>query len=432
MAASLGLLIRCMPILCVPWVDLSGYDSGSHRILADNSPRALVVHKNKDSDTDPMRAALERSLGHSFTHGNSVERLRNGVEIFPAMLAAIAGARERISFVTFVYWTGDIAEKFVEALAERAGEGLQVRVLLDAFGSSRMPARLLDALRNASVDVQIFRPTKLRHFWHLNHRTHRKILACDGILGFTGGVGIAEEWEGDARDPSEWRETHFCLRGPCVGELEAAFLENWSEATGWGGVPTQPPESAEARPGDTAVQVVRSSGGPGWSDIRTATHTLIHQAESSIVIATGYFVPDDGLRDALLAAIARGVDIEVMLPGAHTDEQHCNLAGAKEMATLASAGARIWMYEKTMLHHKLLLVDGMTSMFGSPNFNQRSFEQDDEIAAIAINAELNEQLRADFDADRNFAVAFDPQRWKGRSIWTRCKVWAARQVRGHL
>ncbi len=416
----------------MPWVNLPGYDSGTARVIADNSPKAPEIHKNTHSDVESTRAALERSLGHRFTQDNSVERLRNGIEIFPAMLAAIGNARERISFVTFVYWTGDVAEKFVEALAKRAKEGLQVRVLLDAFGSSRMPARLLEALRNASVDVQIFRPTKLRNFWKLNHRTHRKILTCDGILGFTGGVGIAEEWEGDAGDPSEWRETHFCLRGPCVRELEAAFLENWSEATGWGGVPSEPPEMAETHNGNTAVQIVRASGGPGWSDVRTATHTLIQQAKTSIVIATGYFVPDDGLRDALLAALARGVEIEVMLPGSHSDEQHCNLAGAKEMAMLAKAGARIWMYEKTMLHHKLMLVDGTTSMFGSPNFNQRSFEQDDEIAAIAINSELTERLRADFDSDRNDAVAFDPQRWKERSIWTRCKVWAVRQIRGHL
>ncbi len=378
-----------------------------------------------------LKAALERALGHPLTEGNSVERLRNGVEIFPALLEAIGSARERICFLTFVYWQGAIAETFAKALAQRAADGLEVRVLLDAFGSSRMPDRLLGVLRDSGVDVQLFRPLKARNLFKLHHRTHRKVLTCDGEIGFTGGVGIAEEWEGDARNPDEWRDTHFRLRGPCVRGLEAAFLENWNEAKGWAGVPPGRLSKDES-PGDLAVQVVRSSGGTGWSDVLTATHVLIQEATTSLVIATGYFVPGAGLRDALLEALRRGVEVQVMVPGTHSDERLCNLAGAKEMSVLARAGARIWIYEKSMLHHKLLLVDGSVTMFGSPNFNQRSFEQDDEIAVIALSEKLTAQLCADFANDTEHAIAFDAKRWRGRSTWTRCKVWAARQVRGSL
>lgn len=382
------------------------------------------------SEETRFRDALEQSLGRRFSDGNGIERLRNGDEIFPAMLGAMREAQDQIDFLTFVYWTGQIAEEVVETLAERSRSGVRVRVLLDAVGCARMPDRLVETLRRAGVEVVLFRPVRPWRFLKINHRTHRKILVCDGSVGFTGGVGIAEEWEGDARHPGEWRETHFELRGPAVAGLQAAFLENWSEAQGWSGAPQRPREARGT--GDVPIQVVRSAGGHGWSDIRTATFTLIDQAQASLTIVTAYFVPDEPLMQALRAALRRGVQVEIMLPGSHSDEVLCNLAGADEIETLVADGATVWLYEKTMLHYKLMLVDDCLTMLGSPNFNQRSFEQDDEVSAILLSRAMTERLRSDFEEDRQEAEPFDRKRWSRRSWWTECKVWGARQLRGSL
>ncbi len=381
---------------------------------------------------DHLKRVLVSSLGHAFTSGNTVEPLENGVEIFPAMLEAMAEARERISLLSFIFWGGAVAEEFAGVLMDRSRDGVRVRVLLDAFGSAKMPRHLRKALGEADVDLRFLRPLRWGHFWQVNNRSHRKVLVCDGSVGFTGGVGIAQEWAGDARSPEQWRETHFRMRGPCVVGLEAAFLENWLETGSVEGAFFQEAHPEGALAGDCDVQVVRSSGGGGWSDVLTATHTLVQQARESIRIATGYFVPDAGLRDALLGALDRGVDVQVMLPGKHTDERLCNLAGAREMSALAEAGAQVWIYEKTMLHHKLLVVDGCCTMLGSPNFNHRSFEQDDEVAAVVLSETLADRLLRDFDRDRQDSVAFRTSRWKQRSAWTRCKVWAARRIRGSL
>ena len=271
--------------------------------------RAPVSCAGRTGDAQRLERVFERWLGVPFTPSNRVERLRNGCEIFPAMLAAIEGARSSVRLVTFVYWKGDIARRFAATLARRARAGVQVQVLLDAVGSLPMAPDLIQTMRRGGVDVRRFRPPLRSRFWRVDNRTHRKVLVCDGIVGFTGGVGIAEEWEGDARGPSEWRETHFRITGPAVRGLEAAFHENWAESGGEAPRDGAPEHGAD---GSTSIQVLRSSGGAQWSTACTAALLLLSAARRRVRIVTAYFVPEERLLAALREARERGVAVEVI------------------------------------------------------------------------------------------------------------------------
>ncbi len=246
-----------------------------------------------------VRRTLEGVLGVPATEGNAVDVLRNGDEIFPAMLEAIERAEHTIDFLTFIYWEGEIGTAFARALADRARAGVRVRVLLDALGARTMDRGLLDLMADHGVQVQWFRPLSRLRPGQLNHRTHRKVLIVDEALGFTGGVGIADEWRGDARDPSEWRDTHFRFRGPIVDGLRAAFLDNWAETEpvlfeeGVDRFPVQP------QVGPSVAQVVRGAAQTGWSDVATLIRSLLALARERVRITTAYFVPDEETSELL-------------------------------------------------------------------------------------------------------------------------------------
>ena len=279
-------------------------------------------------------------MGIPATEGNAIDVLRNGDEIFPAMLESIAAARKTIDFLTFVYWEGEIGRKFAEALSERAEAGVRVRVLLDGFGALSIEKELVDLMTGAGVDVQWFRRLGRMQPHKANHRTHRKVLVVDEEVAFTGGVGIADEWQGDARDPSEWRDTHFRLRGPAVDGLRAAFLNNWVEAEdalfdrAVDRFPDQP------QPGSAVVQCVRGASSTGWSDVSTLFRTLLAVAEQRVRITTAYFVPDERLNDQLCSAADRGVKLDILIPGPYIDKRFVQLAGEASYERTARARHR--------------------------------------------------------------------------------------------
>ena len=377
--------------------------------------------ENKKS-TQLLKTRLEGMMGIPFTSGNKIDVLRNGDEIFPAMLEAITNAKHSIDLATYVYWTGNIAEKFAEVLSKRAHEGLNVRLLLDSFGAKALKQELLDQMEDAGVIIRWFRPLTSFRFFILDNRTHRKILITDDTLGFTGGVGIAKEWEGDARDESEWRESHFRIQGPAVAGLNAAFVANWAE-TGDYSIAQEDYLVEHDKPGISEVQVIRSTASAGWSDIVTLFHSLISGATRSIKITTAYFVCDQAIIDAFLAAIDRGVKIEVLLPGSNTDQEISRIAGQERFTELLEAGVTICQYQKTMLHAKIILIDGVLSCVGSPNFNQRSMGKDEEIALCIIDPEINKTLTEHFANDMLSAEEYDLQKWKNRGNWQRFKEW---------
>ncbi len=414
---------------------------------------AVPDPSERQADADTGSAQVERrgarnahaelfhgAIGIPFVGGNKVERLLNGVEIFPAMIDAIRAAQDTIEFETYVYWEGVVAVQVANALAEASGRGVQVRVLIDGAGSFKMEAKAREVLESSGVELAVFQPVRPWRLKRMTHRTHRKILVCDSQIGFTGGVGIATEWEGDARSPEEWRETHFRIEGPAVTGLRAAFFHHWlSSADGVDGlfpvtllerdgVPTVCGEV-----GDTPVQVVPSEATGRWSRQETLFRAAIRGATKRLWITTAYFVPDDDLIQLLIDASRRGVDVRILLPGPHIDFTIVRLAGEAVYDELMDAGIRIWRYQPTMIHAKILMVDGVTACIGSANMNHRSLMKDDEIALVVLDQALVERLENDFREDLANAIEVEPgHTWDERPWWRKLLSQLSLLFRGEL
>jgi cardiolipin synthase len=378
-----------------------------------------------------LRRRLERLIGVAATEGNELLALRNGDEIFPAMLEAIRTAEYTIDMMTFVYWRGQIARDFAAALAERARAGVRVRLLLDGFGAKEIEQDLLDEMDAAGVQVAWFRkPLRLSPLKQ-NHRCHRKALIVDERTAFTGGVGIAEEWCGDARNPGEWRDTHVQVRGPALDGIAAAFAQNWAECHEEL-YDDRDRFTEHAQPGTSVVQVVRGSASFGWQDMQTLIRVMLTSAEHRFRLATAYFAPDTYFIDLLCATARRGVRVEILLPGPHTDQRACQLAGQHHYGRLLDAGVEINEYQPTMMHAKIITVDGLAALIGSTNFNRRSMDHDEEVMLAVLDEEFTAGLDQDFDADLKRSAPIDPARWNRRAISQRLREAAVRPVRRFL
>ncbi|MEV6088235.1 MULTISPECIES: phospholipase D-like domain-containing protein [Streptomyces] len=378
-----------------------------------------------------IRRRLERLIGIAATEGNALLPLRNGDEIFPAMLDAIRSAEHTVDMMTFVYWKGDIAREFAHALAERARAGVRVRLLLDGFGSRLIDSDLLAEMDRVGVQVAWFR--KPAHLSPLkqNHRCHRKVLVVDEQVAFTGGVGIAEEWCGDARNPGEWRDTHVQVRGPAVDGIAAAFAQNWAECHEE--LFDDRDRFAEHSPhGDAVVQVVRGSASFGWQDMQTLIRVMIESAEERFRLTTAYFSPDAYFIELLCAAARRGVEVEIMLPGPHTDKRVCQLAGQHYYEDLLACGVKIYEYQPTMMHAKVITVDRTAALVGSTNFNRRSLDHDEEVMLAVLDAGFTATLDEHFEADKKAAEPIRKRAWKRRSVLQRAREAAVQPIRRFL
>ncbi|MGW0131238.1 phospholipase D-like domain-containing protein [Streptomyces sp. NPDC003299] len=384
-----------------------------------------------DARKQRLRRRLERLIGVAATEGNDLLPLRNGDEIFPAMLGAIRSARYTIDMMTFVYWRGRIARDFAEALADRARAGVRVRLLLDGFGAKEIERDLLDLMDEAGVQVAWFRrPVWLSPFKQ-NHRCHRKALVVDEHTAFTGGVGIAEEWCGDARHPGEWRDTHVRLRGPAVDGVAAAFAQNWAECHD---------ELFDDRDrftehdqvGSSIVQVVRGSASIGWQDMQTLIRVMLTSAEERFRLATAYFAPDTYFVDLLAQTARRGVQVQILLPGPHTDQRACQLAGQHHYTRLLEAGVEMRQFQPTMMHAKIITVDSVASLIGSTNFNRRSMDHDEEVMLAVLDERFTAELDRDYDADLRRSVAVDLARWRRRAVFQRLEEAAVTPIRRFL
>jgi cardiolipin synthase len=393
---------------------------------------ALDVSEPNPATTDRVgrfRRSLEGILGVPATEGNLVEVFRNGNEIFPAMLGAIADAEHTIDFLTFVYWRGRIGTAFAEALSERARSGVRVRVLLDAWGAHPIERELIHMMEDSGVRVRWFRPLHRLALTKANHRTHRKVMVVDEAIAFTGGVGIADEWNGDARNEHEWRDTHFRVRGPAVDGLRAAFLDNWIETDPEIFDPTVDRFPQQPQRGGTVIQCVRGASEAGASDLSTLLVTLLELAEERIRITTAFFVPDEGLTGRLCSASDRGVSVEILLPGPHGDKRFVQLAGQSVYEELLTHGIRIWHFQPSMLHAKVMTVDRQVASIGSANFNARSIELDEEINLVALDRPLVRLLDDQFDEDLERSEEIDPSRWEERSLARRALVGLTKPLR---
>ena len=362
----------------------------------DLPPRTLTgTEPHVGADLGAWYAPL---VGASVQDGNRIEHLRNGAEIFPAMLDAIDAARDSVHFLTYVYWTGDIAERCARALEEAAARGCEVRVVLDAAGAFKMDEALIERLRSADCRVEWFHPFGWYDLRRINHRTHRKILVVDGTVGFTGGVGIAEEWEGDARDESEWRDDHFRVTGPCVHRLQGAFAENWLNATGefLAGERYYP---RLERTGSARVVSVATARREDLAPVLVLYWLALRCAVERVDITTPYFLPDPPLLEAMREAAARGVRIRLLVPNDHNDSRLVRWTSLSLYQDLIEAGVEIHEFQPTMIHSKVMVIDERWSVMGSANYDNRSFDLNHEFVLLVDDPELNGVLSDSFDRD---------------------------------
>lgn len=381
---------------------------------------------------DFLRAA-EALTSAPISGGNDLEVLINGDRIFPVFLDTIRAARRTVNLETYVYWRGDIAADVAGCLVDKAREGVEVNVILDAVGAAKMEADLVDRMREAGVCVARFRPPRPYALQRLNNRTHRKLLIVDGEVGMIGGVGIAEEWTGDAQDPDHWRDTHVRVRGPVVRGLQGAFAENWLEATGDVLVGDAYLPDLQPRQNGGPMQLVRSRATVGDTNIEALYFLAIACARESLDLTAAYFAPRPAFVDALCdAAAQRGVRVRVLVPGRHIDKELVRVAGRSEYDRLLEAGVELYEYQPTMLHAKTLCIDGAWASVGSVNFDNRSFQANDEATLCVQSQRVARQLTEAFEADLEVSERMRPGRWARRPLRQRAAERATKLIRREL
>lgn len=358
--------------------------------------------------------------GTDMAEGTHVDILKNGVAIFPSMLAAIRAAKKSINAEFYIYWDGEIGRMFAEAMAERARAGVKVNVILDAVGSAPMSADLIEFLQGNGVKVEWYHPLRWYTLSRVNHRTHRKLLIIDGEIGFCGGVGIADVWQGDADSRDHWRETVVRVEGPVVTQMQSAFTDNWIKSRGELLMGLDYFPQVEAR-GGCLAQVVKSSPSEGSSMAKLLYIISIVSAKKSIFINSAYFVPDADTIRALEGAVRRGVDVRVIVPGEYTDVPIVRHAGRFYYAHLLRRGIRIFEYQPTMMHAKSMVVDGIWTTVGSSNFDDRSFRLNDEVNVNIYDPGVAAKMEQMFFEDLARSEEMSPLSWRKRPWLDRIK-----------
>ena len=403
-------------------------------IAKAGAPKQTVYELPHDFTVNAPTFLPSALPGAAMMSGNRLELLENGDAIFPAMLAAISSARKTVNFEAYIFWSGEVGTRFRDALAERAAHGVAVRVLLDAIGSSgkRMKAGDVDVLRRAGCRVEFFHSMKPWMLWVFNHRNHRRVLVVDGALGFTGGVGFADPWRGNADSKEHWRDTQLRVAGPVVRGLQRAFQENWSEVTGEALVGDEFfPELPQT--GTSAVAVVPSSPLAPMSGAGRVYSISLAAAAKEIWIANSYFLPDDATAALLVAAVKRGVDVRVIVP---SDEQNdvpvTKAAGRSSFGLLLEGGVKIFEYQPTMFHLKTMVVDGVFSTVGSANFDERSFHLNEEMNLFVYDAAFAGLIKESFQRDLSRCRPYTYKMWKERPLKKKVTEWLASPFRSEL
>ena len=363
-------------------------------------------------------------LGVQITRGNRFTVLTNGDQLFPAMLNAVRKAQRRVSFETYIYTPGRMADEFTRAFEEAARRGVRVNLVIDAVGAS-MEDEHITRLEAAGCTVARFNVPAWYSLEELNYRTHRKILVVDGEVAFTGGVGIDDQWMGTAQDPSHWRDTMVEIVGPLARLIEGGFYENFTEAAGEATPVLDPPVAPLDEAG--AAFIVRSSPTGGSNDLKRLYLLGLASARRTVDITTPYFVTDESSRWALEDAVRRGVKIRLVVEGDITDAMPVKYASRKHYEQLMELGIEIYEYQPTMMHTKTFVVDGIWSMFGSANFDNRSLELNDELNVAVTSRDLAARLLEDFEKDVKASRRLDLDTWRKRSLLQKAReqFWGA-------
>ncbi|CAE6941490.1 Major cardiolipin synthase ClsA [Paraburkholderia domus] len=367
------------------------------------------------SDDPQFTRSMGLLLGPPVVGGNRFDVLLNGDEIFPSILEGIGSARHTITFETFIYWSGAIGEEIARALSDKARAGIAVHVLLDWVGSSKMDTRYLRMLREAGAEVIQYHKPHWTGLGRMNNRTHRKLLVIDGCIGFTGGVGIADEWTGHAQDEKHWRDTHFRVEGPAVGQMQAVFMDNWVKATGNVLHGRQYFPEIDAA-GDGLAHMFSSSPSGGSDDMQLMYLMAITAATHSIHLSSAYFVPDKLTINAIVEAAKRGVKVRIIMPGKRIDTHTVREASRACWGDLLAAGVEMYEYQPTMFHCKLIVVDEYLVSVGSTNFDSRSFKLNDEANLNIYDRDFARQQTAIFDNDVVYAKRIMLGDWRRRPL----------------
>jgi cardiolipin synthase len=374
------------------------------------SERTSVHHKD-------FLYTLQSTCQAALHHGNGVTVLTDGPVFYPAMLDAIRGARRSIEMECYIFEPGTIASQFIDALSERARNGVMVTIVVDAIGSFGMWGRPVARLRAAGCRIMSYQPIRWYSLQRINNRTHRELLIVDGSVAFAGGAGIADWWAEPQNGRSRpWRDTMARIEGPIVAAIQGVAAENWLECCGE--ILTGRDFFPELHPcGETTAFVVKSSPSDRATASRVSFQLLMEGADETVRISTPYFLPDRALRAAIVAIAERGVQVDVMVPGHHTDQRWVRLASRRMWGQLLRAGVRIHEYQPAMLHAKVLIVDDEWSVLGTTNIDNRSFEHNDEVNVAMRDRTVAKRLCEDYDRDLAASRPVTLEAWLRRPVW---------------
>ncbi|MEO7275486.1 MAG: phosphatidylserine/phosphatidylglycerophosphate/cardiolipin synthase family protein [Vicinamibacterales bacterium] len=387
----------------------------SYLITPSEFPPRYGLDHELATDDEEFLPTMTGATGVPCVPGNRIDILNNGDQFYPAMLDAVAHAEVSITIEAYIYWAGEIGHRFATALAAKASAGLRVKILLDAVGSTRVGEEILTVLERGGCQLAWYNPIRYYSIGRFNHRTHRKSLIIDGRIAFTGGAGIADHWLGDARDPTEWRDMQIRIEGPAVTPLQTGFAHNWLQTTGElisGPLFYPVPTTA----GPLAAQTIMSSPETGASTARIMYYLSIICARRSIYIANPYFLPDAAAMDALIEAKRRGVDVKIMVSGIHNDNWLARRNSVRLFGPLLRAGIEILEFNRTMLHHKTMVVDTLWTTVGTTNFDNRSFAHNEENNVCCHDRAFARRFQEMFDADISGCDRVLLEHWTHRGV----------------
>jgi cardiolipin synthase len=400
----------------------------SYLVTPIETPPQYGLEHEFSVDSDEFLTTITGASGVPLLVCNRIDILHNGDEFYPVMLEEIGRAQSSITIEAYIYWAGEIGRRFAETLAAKASEGIPVKILLDSVGSATIGSEILETLEKGGCQLAWYNRIRWYTIGQFNHRTHRKSLIIDGRVGFTGGAGIADVWLGNAQSPEHWRDTQIRITGPAVTPLQTGFAQNWLKTTGelLSGATYYPDHDREQEPpshGFTrtglSVQTVMSSPESGASSVRLMHYLPIVCARRSIYISNPYFVPDQAAIDTLVEARQRGVEVRIMVAGRHNDTWLARQNSRRLYGPLLRAGIQILEYNKTFMHQKTMVIDGLWVSIGTTNFDNRSFAHNEETSVCIKDADLAAFMEHTFRADMRACDRVELEAWQKRGLLTK-------------
>lgn len=389
--------------------------------------KELIENKGKLVDAEYVTdlAHLHLNSGNWMTFNNQVEYFNNGKEKFESLVQDIRNAKKFIHLEYYI-WRGDrLGARLVEELTKKAAEGVEVRILYDGIGNASLPKYFFDQFHAAGGYTAAFLP---RFVVRLNYRNHRKLAIIDGEIGYIGGFNVGDEYLGIVKRYGPWRDTHLRFRGDAIDQMQMRFIKDWN-FTAKNGIIQLNEKYFPKRPQFDGVRTQIVSSGPDtqWKNVRNGYFKMINEAESHVYLTTPYFVPDDGIFEALRVAALSGLDVRIIIPG-NPDHFFVYWASMSYLGELLEAGVRVYQYEKGFIHAKVLTIDGTVASVGSANMDIRSFDLNFEVNAFMYDEDITKVLEDDFMNDLHCCVEITKEWYHRRRWWFRVKEAVARLI----